>query len=152
MKEDAMQTATEAREAQAAAMRVDGTDHINIVIRDVDTSVAFYSDVLGLEPVALDEYRAGTRGIFSFRVTDSFVIHVRPDPTAPRPVTRDREYDHLCLTVTGVTPEELLAYLAEHGIASEGGIVTRWGARGDGAAIYVTDPDGYRVELKVYSA
>ncbi len=146
-----MQTATAAQERQAPALHVDGTDHINIVIRDVDESVAFYTGVLGLVPVALDEYRAGTRGIFSFRVTDSFVIHVRPDPTAPRPVTRNQGYDHLCLTVTGVTPEELLAYLESHGIASEGGIVSRWGARGDGAAIYVTDPDGYRVELKVYS-
>jgi catechol 2,3-dioxygenase-like lactoylglutathione lyase family enzyme len=146
-----MQTATANQAEQATAMRVDGTDHINIVIRDVDRSVAFYSGILGLEPVALDEYRAGTRGIFSFRVTDSFVIHVRPDADAPRPVTRDRAYDHLCLTVTGVTPEALLAYLDAHGVASEGGIVTRWGARGDGAAIYVTDPDGYRVELKVYA-
>ena len=77
-----MQTATANQAHQATAMRVDGTDHINIVIRDVDRSVAFYAGVLGLEPVALDEYRAGTRGIFSFRVTDSFVIHVRPDQTA----------------------------------------------------------------------
>jgi len=145
-----MQTATANQTHQATTMRVDGTDHINIVIRDVDASVAFYRDILGLEPVALDEYRAGTRGIFSFRVTDSFVIHVRPDADAPRPVRHDRSYDHLCLTVTGVTPEELLAYLEHHGIASEGGIVTRWGARGDGAALYVNDPDGYRVELKVY--
>jgi len=25
-----------------------------------------------------------------------------------------------------------------------------WGARGDGWACYVRDPDGYRVELKIY--
>jgi catechol 2,3-dioxygenase-like lactoylglutathione lyase family enzyme len=142
-----MQTATAER---ATAIQVTGVDHINIVIRDVDRSLAFYTDMLGLEPVGLDEYRAGKRGIFSFRVTDDFVIHVRPDPDAPRPVVHDRTYDHLCLTVTGITPETLIAALQAHGIASEGGIVTRWGARGDGAAIYVSDPDGYRVELKVY--
>lgn len=142
-----MQAATTGR---ATARRVTGVDHINIVIRDLDQALAFYTGVLGLEPVGLEEYRAGNRGIFSFRVTDGFVIHVRPDPDAPRPVTHDGGYDHLCLTMTGVTPEALLADLQARGIAAEGGIVTRWGARGDGAAIYVSDPDGYRVELKIY--
>jgi catechol 2,3-dioxygenase-like lactoylglutathione lyase family enzyme len=136
---------------QATALHVNGTDHINIVIRDVDQTLAFYRDVLGLGTVGLEEYRAGKRGIFSLRVTDTFVIHVRPDADAPRPVVHQRGYDHLCLTVTGTTPEAMLAYLEAHGITSEGGIVTRWGAQGDGAAIYVTDPDGYRVELKVYA-
>ena len=81
----------------------------------------------------MEDYRAGRRGIFSFRVTPEFVIHVRPDAEAPRPVAHDRAYDHLCLTVTGTTPEDLLAYLDARGIAREGGIVSRWGARGDGA-------------------
>lgn len=142
-----MQGATTDR---AATLQVTGVDHINIVIHDVDRALAFYRDVLGLEPVGLAEYRAGKRGIFSFRVTDDFVIHVRPDPDAPRPVAHDRAYDHLCLTVTGIVPEAMLADLQSRGIMAEGGVVTRWGARGDGAAIYVSDPDGYRVELKIY--
>jgi catechol 2,3-dioxygenase-like lactoylglutathione lyase family enzyme len=145
-----METAAVTQVPETLTGRVNGVDHINIVIRDVERTLAFYADLLGLEPVELEAYRAGRRGIFSLRVNDAFVIHVRPDSEAPRPVRHDRSYDHLCLTVTGMTPEALLAYLDAHGVPSEGGIVTRWGARGDGAAIYVTDPDGYRVELKVY--
>jgi catechol 2,3-dioxygenase-like lactoylglutathione lyase family enzyme len=145
-----MQTTAAPQENRAPAMRVDGADHINIVIRDVEASVAFYAGVLGLEQVAPADYRPGMRGIISFRVSNSFLIHMLHDPDAPRAVARRDGFDHLCLTVTGVTPDELVAYLAERGVAIEGGIVTRWDARGDGPAVYVTDPDGYRIELKVY--
>lgn len=145
-----MQTATIPQEDRTPVMRADGADHINLVIRDVERSVAFYAGVLGLTQVAPPEYRAGMRGIISFRVSDTFLIHLLHNPDAARPVIRADGFDHLCLTVTGSTPEALVASLAAHGVAVEGGIVSRWGARGDGPAIYITDPDGYRIELKVY--
>lgn len=143
-----MQTPTAA--ATTTTMRVVGPDHINLVIRDLDETLDFYCGVLGLTPVGVEEYRAGRRGICSVRVSDDFVIHLRPDTDAPRPVDNDGGYDHLCLTITGITPDALLVYLEENDVDTEGGVAMRWGARGDGAAVYVCDPDGYRVELKIY--
>ena len=58
--------------------------------------------------------------------------------------------DHLALTVEGTSPAELVRYLEERGVAIEMQTERLWGARGDGWACYIRDPDGYRVELKIY--
>lgn len=129
-------------------MRVIAADHINIRIQDVEATVAFYQGVLGLEPDRLDDFRQGKRPLFAFRVNESFIIHVFPDPEFSREAGGG--YDHLALAVEGMTPAELLAHLRANGVAIERQTERLWGARGDGWACYVRDPDGYRVELKTY--
>jgi catechol 2,3-dioxygenase-like lactoylglutathione lyase family enzyme len=105
--------------------------------------------VLGLEPDRLEDFRAGKRPLFAFRVNEGFILHVFPDPTYER--NPGPGYDHLALTVEGVSPTELVAHLERHGVAIEREVERLWGARGDGWACYVRDPDGYRVELKIYT-
>lgn len=129
-------------------MRVTNADHINIRIKDVEATVAFYHGVLGLEPDRLDDYRAGRRPLFAFRVNAGFIIHVFPDAAFER--ASSQGYDHLALTVEGTTPAELVAVLEAQGVRIERQTERLWGARGDGWACYVRDPDGYRVELKIY--
>jgi catechol 2,3-dioxygenase-like lactoylglutathione lyase family enzyme len=131
-------------------MRITTADHINIRVKDVEATVAFYQGVLGLEPDRLDDFRAGRRPLFAFRVNDSFIIHVFPDPAYEREPSKG--YDHLALTVEGVTPAALVAALEAKGVRIERQTERLWGARGDGWACYVRDPDGYRVELKIYGA
>jgi catechol 2,3-dioxygenase-like lactoylglutathione lyase family enzyme len=129
-------------------MRVTNPDHINIRIRDVEATLAFYEGVLGLKPDRLDDFRAGKRPLFAFRVSEEFILHVFPDPAYAR--DPGNGYDHLALVVEGMSPRELVAYLQERGIEIERQTERLWGARGDGWACYVRDPDGYRVELKIY--
>ena len=129
-------------------MRLTAADHINIRIRDVEATLAFYHGVLGLESDRLDDYREGKRPLFAFRVNESFIIHVFPDAEFER--GPQAGYDHLALTVEGTTPSDLIAFLTEKGIPIEMQTERLWGARGDGWACYVRDPDGYRVELKIY--
>lgn len=129
-------------------MRVTTADHINIRIKDVEATLAFYQGVLGLEPDRLDDFRAGKRPLFAFRVNESFILHVWPDPNYER--DPGKGYDHLALTVEGISPPELVAAMQEKGVAIEMQTERLWGARGDGWACYIRDPDGYRVELKIY--
>src|SRR5919109_4688776 len=53
-------------------------DHIAVNVNDVDRSLAFYHEALGLEIERLDEFRAGKCGFPSARVTPHTVIDLMP--------------------------------------------------------------------------
>lgn len=127
-------------------MRIAGPDHTNWRVRDLQCSLWFYRDVLGLEPFGVEEYRRGERSLVSLRVTEDFILHLIPDTE----VEPGGGYDHLALRVEGATRDETAAYLEGEGIDIEERFDSITGALGEGPALYVRDPDGYRVELKFY--
>ena len=130
-------------------MKITGADHTNWRVRGVERSLRFYRDVLGLEPLGLEEHRRGERSLVSLRVTPTFILHLRPDPDC-EPVPTGG-YDHLALVVEGTDPEALAKHLADSGVEIERSSESVVGARGEGPALYVRDPDGYRIELKLYA-
>lgn len=131
-------------------MQITGADHTNWRVRDLERSLRFYCDVLGLEPFGLEEHRWGERPIVSLRVSRDFILHLRPDPAfEPGPTGG---YDHLALVVEGTDPEALAWHLREAGVEIERTLKNIVGARGEGEALYVRDPDGYLIELKLYDA
>ena len=127
------------------SIRVIGLDHFVLRVRDLDASIGFYRDVLGLPIEMLDEYRAGTRPFVSARV-DGALIDLVPDPT----------YDgslggllHFCVRVAGGLVDDVLPRVRAAGVTViEDAPMIRLGATGYGQSIYVRDPDGYVVELK----
>ena len=129
-------------------MKVVGADHTNFRVRDLDASLVFYRDVLGLEPFGLEEYHRGERPIVSLRVTEQFILHLTPDPEFERGSTGG--YDHLALVVEDAKPDELADHLRKSDVEVEKQFESISGALGEGPALYVRDPDGYRVELKFY--
>ena len=129
-------------------MRIAGADHTNWRVRDLDASLSFYRDVLGLEPFGLEEYHRGERPLVSLRITEDFILHLTPDPEFERVPTGG--YDHLALVVEGAEPDELVERLRKRGVEVERQFESITGARGEGPALYVRDPDGYRIELKFY--
>ena len=129
-------------------MKITGADHTNWRVKDLEKSLRFYRDVLGLEPFGLEEYRQGERPIVSLRATPTFILHLRPDPGFEPGSTGG--YDHLALVVDGTDPEALARYLRDSGVEVERRSEGVVGARGEGTALYVRDPDGYRIELKLY--
>mgnify|MGYP000016120155 CR=1 FL=1 len=132
-----------------AAVTVTGFDHLVLRVRDVDRSVAFYRDVLGLPIECLDEYRAGTRPFPSARVGAGTLIDLVPDPTYdPDAAQRVAGFLHLCLRI-GDRLDAVLSALRTHGVELvEETPMVRLGATGYARALYVRDPDGYVVELK----
>jgi catechol 2,3-dioxygenase-like lactoylglutathione lyase family enzyme len=129
-------------------MKIAGADHTNWRVRDIERSLRFYRDVLELEPFGLEEHRRGERSLVSLRVTPTFILHLRPDPNF-EPVPNGG-YDHLALVVERTDPEALAKHLTDSGVEIERNAESVVGARGEGPALYVRDPDGYRIELKFY--
>ena len=56
--------------------------------------------------------------------------------------------EHLCLRIVKAQESLLLKYLSENGIKAQN-FEERYGADGYGRSIYVNDPEGNVVELKI---
>ncbi|MBB5122779.1 glyoxalase [Streptomyces eurocidicus] len=122
-------------------MRVTGFDHLVLNVTDVERALAFYTGPLGLEPVRVDEWRAGKVPFPSVRVSPTTIIDL---------FARDRgesNVDHICLVVE---PLDWQTVIDSGTFTVTDGPGSRFGARGDGQSLYVQDPDGNTVELRWY--
>ena len=120
---------------------VEGLDHIVLVVADVERSVAWYAEHLGLQPLRLDEWRRGEVFFPSLRVSEGTIIDILQGERS------GTNMDHVCLVVA----ETDLQAVADSGrFEVVDGPDKRWGARGDGLSLYVRDPDGNVVELRHY--
>ena len=120
---------------------VNALDHLVVRCADVERTLAWYLDLLGLTPVRVDEWRRGDAPVPSVRVNDDTII----DLVAGQ--TDDGRLDHICLVVEPVDLDDLAAS-GEFDVVD--GPVRRSGARGEGTSLYVRDPDGLIVELRHY--
>ncbi len=131
-------------------MKITGADHTNWRVGDLERSLRFYRDVLGFEPFGLEEFHRQERPIVSLRVAPEFILHLTPDPSfEPGPTGG---YDHLALVVEETDAEGLAEYLRASGVEVERRSEGVVGAQGEGEAVYVRDPDGYLIELKLYGS
>jgi len=131
------------------SLSVTGLDHFVLRVRDLDRSIGFYRDMLGLPIECLEEYRAGTRPFVSARVGGQ-LIDLVPDSTYdPEAGLRSGGFMHLCVRVAGGLERDVLPRVRAAGVdVVEDAPMIRLGATGYGPSIYVRDPDGYIVELK----
>lgn len=123
-------------------------DHVNIQVPEnrVDEAVSFYRDALGFEPEDLEAYREGNRPLFSFRISKTCVIHVRPIPDVEFEPPTDNNYDHFALLLDE-SIETIRATLEDADIEIQRSS-TPLGATGRNPAVWVSDPFGYVIELK----
>ena len=110
-----------------------------------EASLAFYRDVLGLEILREDEYRAGQVGFASVRITPETIIDVRP-------YSSDQEFvknvDHICVRISPTDMEQTKEQLRARATDTDDDINVRWGAQGYGESLYIRDPEGQMIELK----
>ena len=131
-------------------VRVVGLDHIVLSVDDVERSLAFYVDQLGLVPERVEEWRRSEVFFPSVRVDETTIIDLfgRPPGAAGTDApAAGRNLDHLCLVVEQ-TDLDALAGSGRFEVVD--GPARRWGAQGDGTSLYVKDPDGNVVELRHY--
>ena len=125
------------------SLRVSGLDHIVLVCSNVERSLAWYCDELGLEPVRVEEWRSGDAPFPSVRVDERTIIDL---------VAGERSgvnMDHVCLVVE---PTDLAALAASgrFDVVGNGAVDGLFGAQGYATSLYVRDPDGNTVELRHY--
>ena len=133
-----------------APVRVTALDHIVLWSSDVERSVAFYCDVLGCAPERVDEWRTGRAPFPSIRLSPTTLIDVFPGGAEDIGQAMPRNLHHFCLAVEAGDMEQVAQRFRDLGVTVDGEPGVRWGARGDGTSIYVHDPDGNVIELKVY--
>jgi glyoxylase I family protein len=122
-------------------MRVLELDHVVFRVADMERSVQWYRDLLGLEVVRLDEWRRGDAPFVSVRVTVDTIIDLQLGTVDGTNV------DHVALVVDDVDLAELAASGPFGEVAAPRPL---FGARGVGMGIYVRDPDGHGIELRTY--
>jgi catechol 2,3-dioxygenase-like lactoylglutathione lyase family enzyme len=122
-------------------MRVTGIDHVVFNVSDVERAVAWWRDLLGLEPVRLEEWRRGEVPFASVRISPSTILDL---------FARERSgenVDHVALHVEDTDLDEIAASGRFDVVR---GPLELFGARGQGRGLYVRDPDGNVVELRTY--
>jgi len=125
-------------------MRLDRLDHLVLTVADIDATVRFYADVLGMEKVVFGEGRValsfGRQKINLHQKGAEF----EPKAHLPTPGSAD-----LCFIAT--TPlEQVIAELRARNIAIERGPVERTGATGRMISVYLRDPDDNLIEISNY--
>ncbi|MFJ3710894.1 VOC family protein [Streptomyces sp. NPDC090053] len=124
-----------------AHVRVKDFDHLVLNVQDVERALEFYCGPLGLEPVRVDEWRAGKVPFPSVRVSPTTIIDLLGRPRG------ESNVDHICLVVEPLDWQEVIDAGT---LAVQEGPVGRFGARGSAQSVYVQDPDGNTIELRWY--
>ena len=125
-----------------------GLDHVVIRCADIDRMGAFYETVLGcrrervLDDLGLYQFRAGACLIDLVDIDKPIGAGPAPDPANPNMA-------HLCLRIEDTDWNGLIAYFRDRGVDIDGEPGRRYGADGQGQSVYLRDPEGNVLELKM---
>jgi extradiol dioxygenase family protein len=146
----ATQTQETAAVQSQPLVKITEMDHIVLRVKDVEASMKFYVDVLGLQPERVDQWKAGEVRFPSARLNADTII----DFFASDQETIGREgvknQDHYCMVIEKTDMEELKTKFEAMGVDIQAGPGKRWGSHGDGISLYIYDPDDNVVELRHY--
>ena len=120
-------------------------DHLALKVTDMDKTLHFYNQVLGLELLRTSGPNAeGGRSAVVQAGGQKIDLFYRPDF-----VSADKDkpvgMDHLCLIMDTASVEDLVTHLQQAEVEIFWGPVERQSS----TSVYVYDPDGVHVELRV---
>ena len=115
-------------------------DHLVLTVANIDATLDFYTEVLGMDAVTFEGRKALAFGIQRIN------LHQRghefnPKSAHPTPGSAD-----LCF-LTNTPLHDVIAYLDEQRIHIEEGPVERTGAIGKLRSIYLRDPDRNLIQI-----
>ena len=146
-------------------MDATGVSHIAICVRDLDKSLAFYRDILGMR-VTLDQVQDTTTGglpnVYKHPRQTRRTVHVRygegnttpslvltshpGDRSDGEPIKLDQVgISHLSFTVRDV--KALAAELESKGVRLAGAMDSFTNAQGEVSSVFVYDPDGILLQF-----
>jgi catechol 2,3-dioxygenase-like lactoylglutathione lyase family enzyme len=120
---------------------VTGLDHLVLTVADLEATLRFYCDGLGMRHETFDEGRSALH--FGDHKINLHLTGKEFEPKALHPTPGSAD---LCL-LTGRPLTEVMDRLAAIGHAAFLGPVERAGATGPLVSIYARDPDGNLIEI-----
>lgn len=120
---------------------ITGLDHLVLTVRDVDATLAFYTEVLGLQPLTFADGRRGLQA--GDQKINLHLAGAEYDPHAATPSPGSADFCLRCTTDVA----EVADLLRSRGVDVELGPVPKVGARAPLRSIYFRDPDGNLVEI-----
>lgn len=121
-------------------MKISNIDHIVIPVSNIEKSLCFYTEILGMEADTSNQRYAVKFG------NQKINLHVGKAQFLPAALHPTFGSADICLLAEG-NIDELKAEVESKGIQIEIGIVNRQGAQGAIQSIYFRDPDGNLIEV-----
>ena len=133
-----------------ALVKITEMDHIVLRVKDVEESLKFYCETLGMQSERVEQWKAGEVRFPSARLNADTIIDFFA--TDQEPIAKDgvKNQDHYCMVIEPTDMDELKAKFEAMGVEIQAGPGKRWGSHGDGISLYIYDPDNNVVELRHY--
>jgi catechol 2,3-dioxygenase-like lactoylglutathione lyase family enzyme len=125
------------------AITMDSLDHLVLTVANIDITVDFYTEVLGMELSTVDGRKALAFG------EQMIKLQQRGHEVNPKAAHPTAGAGDICF-ITSTPLDEVIRYLNEQKVHLEEGPVERNGAMGKMRSIYVRDPDKNLVEISNY--
>ena len=120
-----------------AQIAISGYNHVGLCVKDLKESTRFYREIVGLEPLEVPNDKKTTRSWF--KIAPGQELHLLSGRTFPV-VNSDPNMGHIAFTIAEADPVEAYLKKIKRPYLRQ--------QRFDGAwQIYITDPDGYFIEL-----
>ena len=125
--------------------KLSALDHLVLTVTDIDATLTFYLDVLGMQAEKFTPADGSTRWALKFG-TQKINLHVYGQEFEPKATHVQPGSADLCF-LSEVSIADWLVHLATCGVAVEDGPVRRTGATGPILSLYLRDPDGNLLEI-----
>ncbi|MCH9017296.1 MAG: VOC family protein [Chloroflexi bacterium] len=145
-----MATETQSQTSTQALVKITEMDHIVLRNKDVEVSLKFYTEVLGMKAERVEKWRAGEIRFPSARINADTIIDFFGSDQEPIGKDGAKNQDHFCMVIEPTDMEELKSKFEAMGVEIQAGPGKRWGSHGDGISLYIYDPDDNVVELRHY--
>lgn len=123
-------------------MRVSRLLHTRYRVDDLDRTIRFYKDILGLEEVRRHKSPRGSELVFLKAPESEETIEICSFP-ASGPVQVQADLTHLAFQVDSL--EAFAKHLSAHGLAYSDG--PHYRPDGSGGFAFIDAPEGYEIEL-----
>lgn len=125
-------------------MQIDRLDHLVLTVRDIETSLRFYTTVLGMQEITFGDNRKGL-GFGQQKINLHQAGH-EFEPKAAQPIAGSAD---LCF-ITSLELGQVIEHLRVCQVEILEGPVQRTGAIGVIKSVYLRDPDGNLIEISNY--
>ena len=125
------------------AFTLEHLDHLVLTVANIDATVDFYTEVLGMDLVTFEGRKALAFG------DQKINLHQRGHEFNPKALHPTPGSQDLCF-ITLTPLDEVIGELANQRVRIEEGPVERTGAVGKLRSVYIRDPDQNLIEISNY--